>query len=56
MNRFTIAKETTLSGIGLHTGKNSTITLKPSEQGYISFLRKDIKDAEPIKAQISIIK
>lgn len=56
MNRFTLAQEATLSGIGLHTGKNSTITLKPSEQGYISFLRKDIQDAEPIKAHISSIK
>ena len=35
MNRKTILKNATLTGIGLHTGKNCTIILKPSEQGYI---------------------
>ncbi|MDR0953231.1 MAG: UDP-3-O-acyl-N-acetylglucosamine deacetylase [Elusimicrobiota bacterium] len=52
MNRKTINKEITLEGIGLHTGAKSAITFKPTEQGYISFLRTDIKGAEPIKAAL----
>lgn len=50
MNRKTINKTVTVKGIGLHTGEPCSMTFKPSEDGFISFLRTDIKDAAPIKA------
>lgn len=55
MNRHTILQEISIKGVGLHTGKMCTAVLKPSQQGYISFVRTDIKDAQPIKAHISSV-
>jgi len=50
MNRKTISEEITLHGIGLHTGESCSMTFKPAEDGFISFIRTDIKDCAPIKA------
>lgn len=50
MNRKTINRTVSVKGIGLHTGEPCSMTFKPSEDGFISFLRTDVKDAEPIKA------
>ncbi len=49
----TITRETSLSGIGLHTGESSTITFKPTNVDHgIKFLRADISNSEPIPADI----
>lgn len=46
----TIAREITITGVGLHSGANSTITLKPaSENTGIMFKRIDIKNTGLIK-------
>ena len=50
MKRKTIINPTSINGIGLHTGKPCSMTFKPAGEGYISFLRSDIKDARPIAA------
>ena len=50
MKRKTIKNIQTLKGIGIHTGEICSITFKPSEQGYISFIRTDLENSEPIIA------
>ena len=50
MKRKTIKNTKTLRGVGIHTGANCSITFKPSTQGYISFVRTDIENCEPIIA------
>lgn len=52
MRRKTISNIQTLHGVGIHTGQNCSITFKPSTQGYISFIRTDLKDSEPIIALV----
>lgn len=47
-NQKTIKNEVTLSGVGLHTGNNVTITFKPAPVNYgYSFIRIDL-EGEPI--------
>ncbi|MDA3906296.1 MAG: bifunctional UDP-3-O-[3-hydroxymyristoyl] N-acetylglucosamine deacetylase/3-hydroxyacyl-ACP dehydratase [Bacteroidales bacterium] len=47
----TLKQETQISGIGLHTGKNITITFKPAAENYgFRFVRTDLKDNPIIKA------
>jgi UDP-3-O-[3-hydroxymyristoyl] N-acetylglucosamine deacetylase len=43
----TVAKEASLTGIGLHSGKPATLTLKPAgaNMGFV-FIRTDVKDKE----------
>ena len=55
MHRKTLVNETVLKGIGLHTGAPCSMMFKPSEQGYISFIRTDIQGAEPIKAELASV-
>lgn len=50
MKRKTIKNIQTLNGVGIHTGQNCSITFKPTNQGYISFIRTDIPNSEPIIA------
>lgn len=50
MNRKTISKEITLKGIGLHTGEPCSMTFKPAQDGFISFIRTDVQNCAPIKA------
>lgn len=38
----TIQKEISLSGVGIHSGKNVRLVLKPAESGEITFLRVDL--------------
>lgn len=52
MNRQSIKTTTTLRGVGIHTGETCSMTFKPSNQGYISFVRTDIEGSEPIKAEV----
>ncbi len=43
MKQRTLRSEIKLSGIGLHTGKNSTVTIKPAPEGHgIVFVRTDL--------------
>jgi len=55
-NQTTIAKEISLVGVGLHTGKNVTLTFKPAEQnsGY-SFRRIDLEGTPIIKADANYV-
>ena len=49
----TIAKEASITGIGLHTGNHSTLTFKPAPENHgIRFKRVDMKDSPEILADI----
>ena len=49
----TIAGETSISGVGLHTGVPTTITFKPSPvNGGIRFVRTDLAEAPEVEANI----
>jgi UDP-3-O-[3-hydroxymyristoyl] N-acetylglucosamine deacetylase/3-hydroxyacyl-[acyl-carrier-protein] dehydratase len=49
----TIKKPTSLSGVGLHTGNQTTITFKPAPIGHgIVFVRTDLPDSPEIPADI----
>ena len=52
----TIAKEVTLSGVGLHTGKSVTMTFKPAPEnsGY-SFVRSDLEGRPIIEADANYV-
>ena len=52
----TISKESSLSGVGLHTGENVTLTFKPapSNTGLV-FIREDINGDNLIEAHIKHI-
>ena len=52
----TIAKEITLEGVGLHTGKNVVLTFKPaaSNTGYI-FKRTDLEGQPTIEADVQYV-
>jgi len=52
-NQRTIIKPVSFSGIGLHTGSETTITFKPADVNTgIRFLRADIEDSPVIPADI----
>ncbi|MGM0441170.1 MAG: UDP-3-O-acyl-N-acetylglucosamine deacetylase [Elusimicrobiota bacterium] len=52
----TIAEEINLSGIGIHTGKEANVTLKPADVNCgVKFVRVDLKDSPPIPAQIEYV-
>ncbi|MDR2927406.1 MAG: bifunctional UDP-3-O-[3-hydroxymyristoyl] N-acetylglucosamine deacetylase/3-hydroxyacyl-ACP dehydratase [Cytophagaceae bacterium] len=51
--QHTIGKQVSLSGLGLHTGVNATLTLFPAEENYgYRFKRVDLPDAPVIRALI----
>jgi UDP-3-O-[3-hydroxymyristoyl] N-acetylglucosamine deacetylase/3-hydroxyacyl-[acyl-carrier-protein] dehydratase len=51
--QHTIAKSASLSGIGLHTGTESTVTINPAPENHgIRFIRVDLPDAPEILADI----
>ncbi|MGB0147109.1 MAG: bifunctional UDP-3-O-[3-hydroxymyristoyl] N-acetylglucosamine deacetylase/3-hydroxyacyl-ACP dehydratase, partial [Flavobacteriaceae bacterium] len=52
----TIASEVSLKGVGLHTGKNVTLTLKPAPENYgYKFIRVDLKDTPIIQADANYV-
>lgn len=52
----TIAKETSLIGVGLHTGKNVTLTFKPAPANAgLSFKRIDLEGAPVIEADANYV-
>ena len=52
----TIAKEISLTGVGLHTGKDVTLTFKPAEanNGY-TFKRIDLEGSPIIEADANYV-
>jgi UDP-3-O-[3-hydroxymyristoyl] N-acetylglucosamine deacetylase len=42
--KHTLKQEISLSGIGIHSGKNVTLKLKPSDSGEIFFIRTDLEN------------
>lgn len=52
----TLASETTLKGVGLHTGKEVTMTLKPAEvnQGFV-FVRMDLEGTPTVEADANYV-
>ena len=55
-NQTTISKKVTLDGVGLHTGKDVTLTFNPSEAntGYV-FKRIDLTDMPLVEADINYV-
>jgi UDP-3-O-[3-hydroxymyristoyl] N-acetylglucosamine deacetylase/3-hydroxyacyl-[acyl-carrier-protein] dehydratase len=52
----TIAQPGSLSGVGLHTGNQSTITFHPAPEGYgLRFVRTDLPDAPEIPADVDLV-
>ncbi len=55
-NQKTIQKPITLSGVGLHTGKEVIMTFKPAEANSgFTFIRVDIENSPKIKADITYV-
>lgn len=56
MRQQTLAGEVTLSGVGLHTGKQVTITFKPAEPNHgIKFQRVDLEGEPVVPADVSYV-
>jgi UDP-3-O-[3-hydroxymyristoyl] N-acetylglucosamine deacetylase/3-hydroxyacyl-[acyl-carrier-protein] dehydratase len=52
----TIVREVSLTGVGLHTGKNVTLTFKPAEANFgLAFKRIDLEGAPIIEADASYV-
>ncbi len=52
----TLAKEVTLTGVGLHTGKEVTLTLKPAPINYgYAFIRTDLEGNPVIEADANYV-
>ena len=50
-NQQTLKKSVTLHGVGLHTGEEVTMTMKPANPGHgIRFQRVDLPDQPIVKA------
>ena len=55
-NQQTIGKETSLKGVGLHTGKEVTITFKPAPEDYgYKFIRIDLEGSPVIEADANYV-
>ena len=56
-NRKSISTEQTISGVGLHSGSESTLTFKPAPPDHgIQFLRVDSKDAKAVRATLEEVR
>ena len=56
MNKMqkTISKSISISGLGIHTGSSTKVTLKPADENTgIRFIRIDLKGKPEIKADVS---
>ena len=52
----TIQKEVSLTGVGLHTGKEVTITFKPAPENYgYAFVRVDLEGSPVIEADVNYV-
>ena len=55
-NQQTLKSPVTLHGVGLHTGANVTMTMKPASAGYgIRFQRIDLPDKPIVKADVDFV-
>lgn len=55
-NQQTLKGSVTLHGVGLHTGHNVTMTLKPANPGFgIKFQRVDLPEKPIIKADVDLV-
>lgn len=55
-NQQTLKAPVTLHGVGLHTGANVTMTMRPANPGYgIRFQRVDIADKPIVKADVDYV-
>ncbi len=56
MYQRTVAKKSRVVGIGLHSGKKVTLTLKPAESNTgVVFKRVDLENAQPLKADALLV-
>lgn len=56
VNQKTIEKETTLKGVGLHTGKEVTLTFKPAPENHgFVFARVDLEGTPKIEADANYV-
>jgi UDP-3-O-[3-hydroxymyristoyl] N-acetylglucosamine deacetylase/3-hydroxyacyl-[acyl-carrier-protein] dehydratase len=55
MKKATLQKQVDISGIGLHTGRNTTVKLCPTESGGIKFKRTDLKPEVLIPADPNLV-
>ena len=54
--QHTIRSEVSISGKGLHTGQNVTLTFKPADENYgYRFIRTDLEDKTEIKANVDYV-
>lgn len=54
--QHTLKTEVTLSGVGLHTGKQVTMTMKPANPGFgIRFQRVDLPEKPVVKADVDFV-
>lgn len=55
-NQHTIKESVTLSGVGLHTGANVTVTIKPANAGFgFKFQRIDLPEQPIVKADCDLV-
>ncbi len=55
-NQHTLKSQVTLHGVGLHTGENVTMTMKPANPGHgIRFQRVDMPDKPIVKADVDFV-
>lgn len=55
-NQHTLKSSCTLSGVGLHTGKQVKMTMKPANPGYgIRFQRTDLPEQPIVKADVDYV-
>lgn len=55
-NQQTLKKSVTLHGVGLHTGEEVTMTMKPANPGHgIRFQRVDLPDQPIVKADVDFV-
>ena len=52
----TVARETVVTGTGLHTGKEVRVTLRPRDRRGIVFVREDLPGAPEVEASVSNLK
>jgi len=56
IKQHTIKSEVSISGKGLHTGQDVTLTFKPAEENYgYRFIRTDLEDKTEIKASVDYV-
>jgi UDP-3-O-[3-hydroxymyristoyl] N-acetylglucosamine deacetylase len=56
INQTTVARPVSFTGIGVHSGKNVTVTIKPAQVNHgIKFVRTDLMDSPGIAARFNMV-